>query len=194
MKIKKVRLWFGTGAGLDKLDFQTGKFKHYWKDSSNRGKLWANDSKHWINAIYGDNSGTIWVGTNGGLVEFNRKSGTFTNYIPNPNVKQVTLDNCITSIWMDASGVLWLGTRHGLYTFDIKTKEFIASYFHDDNEPGSLSGNAIYSVNLEGSGTLWIGTFGGGVNKINLRKNYFKRYLTHRAVSSIFKRKRYVIY
>ncbi|MFZ0456358.1 MAG: two-component regulator propeller domain-containing protein, partial [Ignavibacteriaceae bacterium] len=185
---KEGSLWFGTGAGLDKLDFKTGKFKHFWNDSSNRGKLWANLSKHWINAIYGDNSGTIWMGTNGGLVEFNRKSGTFINYIPNPNVKQVTMDNCITSICMDASGGLWLGTTHGLYTFDIKTKEFIASYFHDD-EPGSLSGNAIYSVYVEGSETLWIGTFGGGVNKINLRKNYFKRYLTHRAVSSIFKEK-----
>jgi len=186
---KEGSLWFGTGGGLDKLDFQTGKFKHYWNDSHNLEKHWANLSKYWINSIYGDNSGTIWMGTNGGLVEFNQKSGTFTNYIPNPNVKEVTKDNCITSICMDASGDLWLGTRHGLYVFDIKTKEFIASYFHDDDDPESISGDEIFSVYFEESGTLWIGMFSGGINKINLRRNYFKRYLTDRTVLSLYNAK-----
>ena len=184
---KKGSIWIGTGGGLDKLDFETGKFEHYWNDPGNRKKTWQNDSKYWINSICEDDNGTIWMGTNGGIVEFNSKSGTFTNYLPNPNEKQILKDNCITSICVDSSGVLWLGTWNGLYAFDIKSKKFIGYYSHDSNDLGSISSNVIYSVHFEKSGTLWIGTFRGGVNKLNLTKNPFKRYSPDRAIWSFFK-------
>ncbi|MGE5798344.1 MAG: two-component regulator propeller domain-containing protein, partial [Ignavibacteria bacterium] len=186
-------LWFGTGGGLDKLDFTTSKFQHYWNDSSNRRKIWVNNSKYWINAIYGDNNGTIWLGTNRGLVEFNQKSGTFNDYLPNPNEQQILRDNWITSICQDASGILWLGTRNLLYAFDIKSKEFIGYDFYDVNEPGSVTYNEIYSVCVERSGTLWVGTYNGGANKFKLKVNSFKKYLSDRYVYGIIEDKETLI-
>ena len=46
---------------------KTGKFIHYWNSVSRDN---SRGSMHWINSIYKDNAGIIWLGTNKGLVEF----------------------------------------------------------------------------------------------------------------------------
>jgi len=74
---KEGSLWFGTQAGFDKYDFETNKFIHYWNDYTNRSESWTVASKHRINTIFEDDIGILWLGTNGGLVEFNPKEGKF---------------------------------------------------------------------------------------------------------------------
>ena len=176
-------LWFGGRGGLDKLNFETGKFEHYWNDSTNRNKVWGqNTSKYWINSIYGDNKGSIWLGTHMGIVEFNPGSGNFNQYIPTPGTKP----NVMAPFCTDLSGVLWVAALNGLYAFDIKSKKFIDHYSHDYTEPGSLSSDYLFSVYFDRTGTLWVGTIGGGIDKLNLKKNSIKSYnLDSRVISFI---------
>ena len=153
-------LWFGTQVGLDRFDFSTGKFIHYWIDPNNRNKSFDIASKHRINTIYGDDSGILWLGTNGGLVEFNPKVETFFTYIFDPKSPQ----NRITSICWDAiTGSLWMATQEGIFSFDKKLKKFT----HYNSEANVISS--------ERSGTIWLGT-NSEIKKINRTKQPFKKY------------------
>jgi two-component system sensor histidine kinase ChiS len=170
---KEGLLWFGTSAGLDKLDFKTGKFIHYWLETGDRSKIfWNNNSKYLITAICEDDAGIIWLGTNGGLVEFNPKAGTFFNYRFNPKNPQ----NRITSICQDVvTGSLWITGWNGvmsLLNFDKKLKKFT---------PYNCDGVSIIS---ERSGTLWIGS-GIEIRKLNRIKQLFKKYSSNDVISYI---------
>ena len=176
---KEGSLWFGTGAGLDKLDFKTGRFKHCWKNpnkdlllNSNyaynsifRDSLWQ--TKYWVNTICSDETGTIWMGTHGGLVEFNPKEGTSFNYLYTAQklIFAQRPPNRIYSICQDViSGSLWVVTEQdGLFSFDKKTKTF------------TRYNNQANTVFSEKSGTLWVGT-STGFEKLNRTKQPFKKY------------------
>ena len=158
---KEGSLWFGTGAGLDKYDFETRKFKHYLNDPNNQSELWSNSSsKYWINKIIEDDNGILWLGTNGGLVEYDPKEGTSSNYLYNSQRPR----NLIISICQDfVTGSLWITNGTGLFLFDKKLKKF-TQY--------SSEGNCVYS---ERSGTLWVGT-DIEIKKLNRTKQPFKKY------------------
>lgn len=157
---KEGSLWFGTQAGLDKYDFETGKFIHYWNDYTNRGAPWTVASKHRINAIFEDELGTLWLGTNGGLVEFNPKEGKFFTYLFNPGNSL----NRITAICQDLSiNSLWIAAFGGVFTFDRQSKKF---------KQQNTEGNYAYR---ERSGTIWIGT-NTELKKISQKKKPFKKY------------------
>jgi signal transduction histidine kinase/DNA-binding response OmpR family regulator len=165
---KEGSLWFGTATGLASYDFETEKFKYCWSDSSNRHKLGiTSTSVHWINTVFRDETDVVWLGTNGGLVEYNPKEGTFSNYrysstdLLNPQ----HTENHITSICQDVvSGVLWIGSRDGLFSFDRKSKKFVQQL-----------DEGVTSVFSERSGTLWVGT-NTAIKKLNRTRLPFRKY------------------
>ncbi len=180
-------VWVGTGNGLDKLDRKTGRFIHYWQDPKHgAGTIrieWNNSIEYSlsseINSLYEDHSGMIWLCTNGeGLIEVDPKSGASTSFKHDDRDPQslhsLTSDN-IESVCQDHDGVYWVGTKsNGLITFNSQTYSF-THYYHDEDDPGSLSINLILAIVCERSGTVWITTF-NGVDKINRKTRPFKQY------------------
>ena len=68
-------LWIATSNGFDRLDLQTGQFKHYRHDENDPYSLSSND----VRAIHEDHTGTLWIATwGGGLNTFDRKKERFT--------------------------------------------------------------------------------------------------------------------
>ncbi len=132
-----------------------------------------------INSLYEDNSGIIWLCTNGeGLIAVDPKDGTSTTYKHDDRDPQslhcLPSDN-IESICQDHDGLYWVGTKNnGLVKFNSQTHAF-THYYHDEDDPGSLSINLILAVLCERSGTVWITTF-NGVNKVNRNTLPFKQY------------------
>ena len=187
---KEGSIWIGTDKELDKFDFETAHFDstsdfnsdklsqdnsgqgeliQYWNFPSNRYKPGTTSASHRINSIIGDDNGIIWMGTNGGLVEFNRKTGAYFNYLFNPT----NLLNRITSISQDViSGSIWVATLDGLFSFDKKSKKFT----HYNSKA-----NCVYS---ERSGTLWIGT-NTEIKKLNRAKQPFKKYSSNDAIFAV---------
>ncbi len=173
---KSGSLWLGTGGGLEKYDFATGKFIHFWKNPAGVNKLinrW-NDSEYWIQTILEDKSGIFWLGTSGGLVEFDKISGSHLLYNGDWHKPTCLSDSYVNTIYEDDSGLLWIGTQRGLNIFDRKTGIF-NHYWHDQLDPASLSGNIIYCIFRERSGTLWIET-NSGLDKLDIAKPLFKSY------------------
>jgi len=150
-------LWIGTrGGGLNKLvlskaegsDREKEKFTHYKNNSNSPNSL----SNNWVNSIYEDRSGVLWIGTGGGGLNklvlskaegSDREKEKFTHYKNNPNSPNSLSNNWVNSIYEDRSGVLWIGTRGGgLNKFD-REKEFFGAgqkRYHLTNQSDTNTG------------------------------------------------------
>ena len=175
---KYGNLWIGAwGTGVHKFDRNKNKFTHvnHYLKNSNR----LSDNNIWT--VYADKSGTLWVGTEGGLnkIDLQRNSGQAHNKFEVRHYKHIpSSPNCLShnfvrAIYEDKSGNLWIGTHGGgLNQFDPATERFV-SYKHDPTNPNSLSHNNVNSIYEDNSGILWIGTYGGGLNRFEPQTGRF---------------------
>lgn len=99
-----------------------------------------------VNALIQDNSGNIWVGTNGGgLARFNGKEfQVFTK-------KHGLSDNIIGAIHQDQSGLLWIATSKGLTSYNGKS-------FRNYSADQGIKDGLYYWIDHDSQGRIW--TFG----------------------------------
>ncbi|MCP4216058.1 MAG: PAS domain S-box protein [bacterium] len=164
-------MWFGTEDGLNKYDGYN--FVIYRNNPDNPHSL----SDDYIDTIYEDSSGTLWIGTaGGGLNKYHRRKDNFTHYLPAPRKNGHFKHNHITSIFEDRSGIFWVGTEGGgLAQFDRDTGTF-TFYRHNPKRIGTLSSNRVGVIFQDQSGLLWIGTNGGGLDKLDPKTGHFTNY------------------
>jgi len=113
-------MWIGTEDGLNKYDGYS--FIVYKPDQKNPFSI----SNSRILSIAEDQSGNLWIGTNGGgLNKYDRKSDRFFQFLPG---KQDSLSvagpviNCILPL---PNGEIWIGTENGLSIFRMETGNFL---------------------------------------------------------------------
>ncbi|MEQ9234287.1 two-component regulator propeller domain-containing protein [Coleofasciculus sp. E2-BRE-01] len=164
-------MWFGTEYGLNKYDGY--RFKIYQYNERDSNSL----SDNFINSLYEDEFGTIWIATDGGgLNKFDRETESFIHYTSDSNNPNSLSGNCVMSIYEDKSDTIWVGTDGGgLNKFNRDTEQF-THYNYNIDEPTSLSNNTVLSIYEDKSGTLWVGTDGGGLNKLNRSTGQFTHY------------------
>jgi len=179
-------LWIGTrGGGLDRLDRETGQWRHYLNDPDSPDGFF----KNWIVSIDEDREGTLWVGTyGGGLYQFDRQTEQFTCFCDE-------LPPDILTVYEDRAGDLWVGTESaGLYKLDRATGQF-AHYRHHPDDPHSLGSDRVTSIYEDRSGALWIGTILGGLDRLDREAERFVHYqndpndphsLSYHVVASIY--------
>ena len=94
---EKTGLWIGAynNGGLNKMNRHTGKFTHYLPGLT-------------ITCIYKDAAGIIWIGTPGGLFQYDKKSEIF-NSIAEENAGNNITE--IASIRGDKEDNLWISAR-----------------------------------------------------------------------------------
>jgi len=172
-------LWIGTaGGGLNKLvlspassgvnfgegsDQEKEQFTHYVNDPKNPHSL----SHNMVFSIYeaslslrGAGRSTLWIGTAGGLNEFDRETGRFTRYTEKDGLP----NNAIIGILEDNNGHLWLSTNKGISRFDpsrpagktfrnydvsdgLQSNEFNASAYHK-SKSGEMFFGGINGFNM----------------------------------------------
>ncbi len=123
-------------------------------------------SNYWVNCLYQDRQGFLWIGTQEGLNRFDGYS--FRQYVFRSDTDSSNRRNCIWSIAEDEEGNIWAGTVNGLDRYDRK-RDSITHFRHDPGNPNSLSADNIGSLHMAADGNLWIGT-GGGLNILNTRR------------------------
>jgi ligand-binding sensor domain-containing protein/signal transduction histidine kinase len=198
-------LWVGTnGGGLSGFDRENERFVHYQASPDDPHSLGDNYevstdphslSSSYVVTIYEDHSGTLWIGTWGGLDRFDRETGQFTHYQNDPSDPTSLSHNYVPAIYEDQSGVFWVGTGGGgLNRFDPENEQFV-HYQTNPDDPYSLSNDRVWSIYQDRSGVLWIGTGGGGINKFDRETERFAHYqtdpndpysLSHNNVTSIY--------
>ncbi len=165
--------WTGSlRSGLRRDDPRTGTTARFKHDPKDPASLISDD----VYSIYGDRSGTIWVGTREGLERFDRETETFVHYRHDPKNPKSLSANWVWPIFEDRAGILWIGTfGGGLNRFDPVRKTF-TSYKNDTYERRSLAQDQIYSVFQDRSGVLWVGTADRGVDRFHPDLGAFNHY------------------
>ena len=103
------------------------------------GRLTVEDglSHSWIQAVYRDRSGMLWVATNRG---FDRYDGTgFAHYRADADDPRSLPSSEVRALAEDAAGVLWVGTNAGLARYDRDHDAFDRIDFGAQPPPGTTA-------------------------------------------------------
>ena len=108
-----------------------------------------------IQAVFADREGTVWIGTNAGLVRW--VSGKIERF----PVTDALATASILAMMEDREGNLWVGTEtDGLHILRDQR-------FHTLDTREGLSSDRVTTVVEDESGTLWAGTQENGVNALD---------------------------
>jgi PAS domain S-box-containing protein len=167
---RRGRIWAGTYRdGLGEFDPERGTFTvHDPRPDAARASV--ADS---IWAIKEAGDGTLWLGTNTGLVQFDpeRRRAVLHHETATPGGLSYT---GVRALLHDREGNLWVGTLGGLNV--LLRGQGVVRYRHEDSNPDSLSRNAVLALHEDGQGRIWAGTMGGGVNVLDQASGKFKAY------------------
>jgi len=84
--------------------------------------------------------------------------------------------NQITCLYQDHDGFLWIGTHFGLNRYDGNE---VQTFYHDNQNPNSISGNDIVDVLEDQQNIFWIATKDGGLTRYDpsqLRDKQFHQF------------------
>lgn len=152
-------LWVGTDRGLNVLSpdqvihpHRSIQFQHYSAEEHNAASL----SDNRIRSLFEDSSGTVWIGTRGGLNAFDRQTGKFSRYTDKDGLP----NNVVYGIVADNEGMLWLSTNNGLSKFDRKNNTFRNFDINDGLQSNEFNQGACLKTS---AGELYF----GGTNGFN---------------------------
>jgi diguanylate cyclase (GGDEF)-like protein len=118
-------------------------------------------SGNYINAIFEDRAGDLWVGSSeGGVSRIDRRHTLFdrSSYGLGPS-------DTVTALLEDRRGTLWIGSSRGLDRVvrgaDRFTPDRVTSFRRGDRS--GFAGESVSAVLEDRAGTIWIATIGGGL-------------------------------
>mgnify|MGYP002622936385 CR=1 FL=1 len=115
-----------------------------------------------INALSKDNSGNLWIATNGGLQVYNPKMNTFSSYTRENGMLNT---NNITSLFYGKNNTLLIGTSEGMVMLNLSNREKTILTGNSSNLK-TFTNNYITQVYEDSRGLIWIGTR-EGLNVLN---------------------------
>ncbi len=158
----KGDLWVGaSGEGLLHFDRSSEKFVSHF--TMNDGLA----SNH-IKSIQEDKRGNFWMGTDAGLVYYDRTLSEFQQ----PSGLQDQANNFIKSIILRNENELWVGSDGGLSLVEILGPGEFNVEKYSDVENGVNP--YVKSMDMADNGTLWIAT-DGGLNRLDTRNRSVRK-------------------
>ena len=130
-----------------------------------------------INCVFVDNTGNLWVGSNGGGIYKKTNSNYQFNHLNKNNNKGSLSSNKIRSLHEDQFGNLWIGTEGGGVNFLSNTAVNYNAFepFTFSKESSGVTSNNIFSITENiidnDHSILWFSTENGGLNKLVLNRN-----------------------
>ena len=164
-------IWIGTrDAGLNKLDPETGKSIHFVPSIQDQHTL----ADKFVNIIYNDKNGKIWVGTQNGLNCIDPLTNQIKIYQHDPNDRNSLSNNTVFHIMEDKQGTMWLATYNGINRYNQNSDDFTV-FYHEIDEPGFLSSNRFFYLFEDSDNNFWVGTRGGGLMLFDRQSGNFVR-------------------
>jgi PAS domain S-box-containing protein len=145
------QLWICTRQGLNLYDRQNDRFIRY-----------PQLSQQEIMSIAEDKDRNLWIGTTLDLHRLDLRTDSVYTYTQNIVAHNRANLNSggHRAIFIDSRDNLWIGSSYGLHLYD-KEKDSFIYYYHDDENPNSLSNDDVHSILEDKAGRLWIGTAAG---------------------------------
>ena len=164
-------LWLGTqGNGLIRFNTETAAIiRHYRYQPDNARSI----SDNYINDVYQDSQGNLWICVRDGINRLDRTGDGFTRYkLPDSPPRRRQYIRLIE----DKQGRLWTGSSEGLFLLDPETGRFTFP-FEGRSTGDWLQSCHITSMALDPHGSLWVGTRSIGLSRIDLQTLHVTRYL-----------------
>ncbi len=156
--IKNNVLWVGTSNGLFSLNTETKALTWYAHDV-----LIENSIPHsHITSIGLDATGSMLIGTLGGLCRYNKDEDNFSNINIFPSKDKNIHDVFVSELCTDRSGNVWVGTeKTGVVHYNVFSKRFLS--FTEDLEDYTRLNSDIINTIYASENRLWVGTAGDGL-------------------------------
>ena len=160
-----------NGGGIYKKTNSNYQFNHLNKNNT-KGSLSSNK----IRSLYEDQFGNLWIGTEGGGVNFlsnkAKNYNAFESFTFSKESNGVTSNNIFSvteNVIDNDNSILWFSTENGglnklLLNRNDKSKNFNFVKFNTPTSDGTnIKSLAIHSIYSEGKNRLWIGYYGLGL-------------------------------
>jgi signal transduction histidine kinase/ligand-binding sensor domain-containing protein/DNA-binding NarL/FixJ family response regulator len=134
----------------------------------------VNNSLRSVISLEVDDAGSIWMGTENGLFQYDIASNSFfKHYIEKKG--QLTM-NMVISLCSDAHNNLWIGTLGGVNMLNKITGAF--QYLLPGESKDQLSSESVHSIFVDKESRVWMGTLKGGIDILDVHKSRFQT-ITH---------------
>lgn len=178
------RFWAGTENGLFIFNPQTGEYKNvpYREDKeeyhSNR-----------VNYIHLDNNNNLWAACKEGVAKITLDSLNYKFYSHWDSTKNNLPNHECKTIITDNNGVLWIGLIgkgicKGVRDSKDKNQYQFITHTNEGEDSLSISNNTVLSILRGRKNDIWIGTYGGGLNLLNSKNEFFKTYTEENGLSN----------
>lgn len=152
-------MWFGT-LNTSLLNYQAQKNK------IEEIKITIHNNTNWkgrINCLFIDSKKRFWMGSDNGLILYDKNHNKFTLLQSNPQKSNHLSGDYIQAIIEDKNGSIWVGTDQGLNKLIAdKNNIYRFNHFNDANtSPHILSNKTVWTIHEMSNGKLWIGYRGG---------------------------------
>ncbi|MCB0570246.1 MAG: response regulator [Phaeodactylibacter sp.] len=155
-------LLIGTLGGLNIYQPLSGTFLGVTERAGTRQQL----NNKFINSIFADEFGNVWIGTEkGGVNKYNLNQHKFGAIVQDVGASNGLSHSTVNSILIEGP-VAWVGTAGGGLNRINRNNGRAAHFRHDPNRPQSISSDFITTILRDSYGNLWIGTWGDGLNKL----------------------------
>lgn len=121
-------------------------------------------SPKYVRALFKDNQGSYWLGSELGLSEYKFRSKEH-KYWPIQDKNQIFKNVSVSTIITDKSGNFWIGTDNGLFIFDKKT-HLSRILQHNPKDSNTIVNDQVRALLEDKNGFIWIGTR-EGVNRLD---------------------------
>jgi len=166
-------LWI-IHKNLKKFSLTTKKLEYYDipKNNNNEGNL--------INTIILDIDRIIWMGSDQGIILFDRKSKSFydlAGYLTQSDNKYEYSwsQYPTTSIYEDHTGQIWFGIGKSAYQLN-KSDGTFKTFTYESGNPNSLIDEQITGIYGNKKGIIWITYLNRGMSKVYINTKNFKHY------------------
>ncbi len=173
VKSKPNELLIGTLGGFCRLDTETQKISqiNIFNKSDNSQQI------EFIRALYNDEHGNIWVGTEKiGLAHYNIHQKNFKAIDYQTPEAQILNQDIINSIYKK-NHLLWVGTAgHGLVRVNTENEKI--DFYRTNSSKLPIESDFITSITEDKTGNLWVATWGMGL-QVMKKGNTSKFYNYH---------------
>ncbi len=148
--------WIGTyGTGLSLFNAGKGIFTdHFHHDPADPKSL----SDDYINDVFTDASGILWIGTTTGLDKYDLLTQQFKSISIPASPDEFSVYRLPYTITEDVHDARWLWLcigGAGLFHYNTQTREF-KRFSHDERNPASLPDNTTYTLYNDNNGRTWV--------------------------------------
>lgn len=160
-------MWLGTSDGIYEFNANTGTIASVKPDKQAVNFL----SNNLVYAFYLDKRDVLWIGSEYGLHQYDRKNRRWKAYVQLPDSQGVAIHS-VRCFAEDDRGNIWLGTDDGLIRYNIDSKEYKKYLSNPRRSIRSLPSNNVYSLLFSQDKHLWVGT-NAGLCRYNLASDDF---------------------